>query len=199
MKLIDDTFSRLEDLQSRGYRVNIEQYIRKGVDIFRAAPEFFLLYSALYLVSMPVGGFILSGPLSAGFFIVSRKIDKNQQFQFEDFFDGFRMFVPLFLLTIVSGIAVFIGILAFIIPGIYLSVGYTFAIFFVIFKNLDFWEAMEASRKLVGREWFSIFILVLVMGLLNFLGVLAFGIGILFTLPISFAALYAAFDDIFGS
>lgn len=196
MKLITDIFSRIEELRKIGYRVNIESYIRRGVEIFRKAPELFLIYTVLYLVAMPIGGFLLTAPLSAGYFIVARRLDKGKTIVFDHFFDGFKMFMPLFLLTIISAIVIFIGFIALIIPGIYLSVAYTFAIFFIIFEKLDFWEAMEASRKIVAREWFSVFVLVIALGLLNFLGLMAFGIGLLFTVPISYAALYVAFDDI---
>ncbi|RMG80010.1 MAG: hypothetical protein D6707_07145 [Bacteroidetes bacterium] len=39
----------------------------------------------------------------------------------------------------------------------------------------------------------------LVLGLINILGFLLIGIGILFTYPITMCALYAAFDDIMGT
>lgn len=197
MRLINDFNSRIDELIRTGYRVRIEEYIRTGFDVFRKAPELFLLYTLLYLAVMPFGGFIISGPLTAGFFIASSLIMNNKPLVFENFFDGFRLFVPLFLVMLIVGILVFFGFLLFIIPGIYLSVAYSFAIHFVIFEKLDFWEAMEASRKLVNREWFSIFGLIIVLGLLNFAGALAFGVGIILTIPISYAALYAAFEDIY--
>ncbi|MGC9342953.1 MAG: hypothetical protein ACP5E3_09655, partial [Bacteroidales bacterium] len=157
------------------------------------------LYTALFLASLPFGGFLFAGPLAGGFFIAAHRIDKGRHVQLDHFFDGFKYFIPLFLAIWVSALMVFLGTLAFVIPGIYLSVGYTFVMFFVIFAKVDFWEAMELSRKLVAREWFSIFGLTLVLGLLNFLGALAFGVGLLFSIPITYCALYAAFDDILGA
>jgi hypothetical protein len=198
MKLIDDFDSRVNGRISNGYNVKIEDYLRKGYNIFRKQADLFLLFTALYLLSMPFGGFIISAPLSAGFFLVAHRLEKGERIIFENFFDGFKFFLPLLILTIVTGVIVIIGYFAFIIPGIYLTVAYTFSIFFVIFGKMDFWNAMETSRKLVHREWVSILLLVLVLGFLNFAGALAFGVGLLFTIPISFCALYAAFDDIVG-
>jgi uncharacterized membrane protein len=197
MQIISDYESKLDDLINKGYRVKIEDYIRKGVDIFRKAPELFILYTILYIIVMPLGGVFFTGPLTAGFIIVSAKLENNEKVVFEDFLEGFRLFIPLFLVAIVTSIVVFFGYLLFIIPGIYLSVCYIFAIHFVIFEKLDFWEAMEASRKLVSREWFSIFGLVIVLAVLNFLGVLFCGVGIIVTIPISISAIYAAFKDIY--
>lgn len=199
MEVLNDYSNRVDELRARGYPVKIEEYIRKGVRIFQERPELFLLYAALYLASLPFGGFLFAGPLSGGFFIVAYRIDRGRFVQIDHLFDGFKFFLPLFLGTWVSAILVFLGSLAFIIPGIYLSVAYTFALFFIIFGKVDFWKGMELSRKLVSREWFSIFGLVLVLGLLNLLGALAFGVGLLFSIPVSYCALYAAFDDIIGS
>jgi len=57
---------------------------------------------------------------------------------------------------------------------------------------------METSRKLVGKEWFSIFGFLFVLVCINMLGAMALGIGLLFTVPFSYCAIYAAFDDIIG-
>ncbi len=197
MQIITDFESKLDDLKSRGYRVKIEEYLRKGIEIFRKAPELFILYTILHLVVMPFGGIFLVGPLTAGFIIVSARLDNNQKVNFENFLDGFKLFAPLFLVAIVIWIVVFFGFLLFVLPGIYLSVSYVFAMHFVIFEKLDFWEAMEASRKLVSREWFSIFGFVIVLAFLNFLGVLFFGVGVVVTIPVSMAAMYAGFKDIY--
>lgn len=199
MEIINEYSSRAEHLQNTGYQVNIEQYLRKGFWIFKQRPELFLLYAAINLAIIPFGGALFAGPLSAGFFIVAHRIDRGKFVQIDHLFDGFRNFIPLFLVAIVSGVMVFLGTLALILPGIYLAVGYSFAIFFVIFGKHDFWQAMELSRKLIHREWLSILGLVLVLGVLNILGAMAFGVGILFSVPISYCALYAAFDDIVGA
>jgi len=50
----------------------------------------------------------------------------------------------------------------------------------------------------VHREWFSIFAFLIVLILINFLGLLALGVGLLITVPLSYCALYVAFDDIVG-
>jgi hypothetical protein len=49
-----------------------------------------------------------------------------------------------------------------IIPGIYLQVAWAFAIALVADKRLEFWGAMELSRKVVTRVWFRIFGLLLI-------------------------------------
>ena len=198
MQIIRDFYSKLEEISQSGYYVKIEYYLSRGFSIFKKKPEFFLLYTALYMVSMPLGGFLLTYPLTAGFFIAAHRIDSGKPVYFEHFFDGFKDFIQLTLLMIIQGIVVSIGFILLVIPGIYLSVCYYFAPFFVVFGKMDFWGAMESSRRMVNREWFPVFGLLIVLGIINFVGVLAFGVGVLFTLPVTFCASYAAFDDIIG-
>ncbi len=198
MEIINDYDAVKDNLTDKGYRLKTEIWLRRGYDIFMKKPELFIIYTLLMLLLMPMGGFIITGPLWAGFFLVSRRIDNGRPVVLENFFDGFHFFLPLFLMTVATWILVTIGLIFFIIPGIYLAVAYTFSTFFIIFGKMDFWDGMEMSRKIIGREWLSFFIFILTLALVNFLGVLAFGIGVLFTIPITSCALYAAFDDIVG-
>ena len=199
MEIINDYNSKAEELKNQGFRLNFEKYISKGFHIFMRKPDLFILYTLIYIVLMPFGGFLISGPLTAGFFLVAKKLERNEPVRLDDFFDGFKHFVPLFLFTLISGILIFIGYIALVLPGIYLTVAYTFAIPFIIFGRMDFWDAMESSRKVVTKEWFSFFILVIIVAVLNIIGGLAFGIGVLISIPVSFCILYAAFDDIVGT
>ncbi len=97
------------------------------------------------------------------------------------------------------GVAVLIlGILLALIPAIYLGVSWTFAIPLVIDKGLDFWPAMQLSRRVVGKHWVSVFCLLIVMALFNLAGVLACCVGTLFSVPIAFGTLLHAYEDIFS-
>ena len=196
MYVVNDLQSKTDERIRYGYQVKIEFYISRGFHIFKKKPEFFIIFTALYAFAMPFGGFLLAFPLTAGYFLAAHRLNYNQPLFFEHFFDGFRHFIQLTILMILQSVLVFIGFLALIIPGIYLSVAYFFAPFYIVFGKMSFWEAMENSRQIVHREWFSIFAFIILLGLLNILGLMAFGVGILFTLPVSFCAMYVAFEDI---
>lgn len=198
MEIIRDLDLELEQLADSGYSVKIEQYITKGFILFRKKPELFLLYTALYIISIPLGGVIISFPLAAGFFIAAHRLNSGKSLFFDHFFDGFKFFIPLILIMLVEGIFVFLGFFLLIFPGIYLIVAYYFAPLFVIFHKMDFRKAMKTSRNLIHKKWFSIFGFMIILGLINFLGALALGVGALFTIPITFCSIYAAFDDIVG-
>jgi uncharacterized membrane protein len=57
---------------------------------------------------------------------------------------------------------------------------------------------LRVSRRIVTRKWLSFFGLFVVAGLINLLGLLACFIGVLATMPIFYAAVVYAYEDIFG-
>ena len=68
----------------------------------------------------------------------------------------------------------------------------------VIDRRMNFWAAMELSRKMVTRHWFMIFAFLIVYGLLVIAGLIACCVGIFVTMPIGFAALMYAYETIFS-
>ena len=122
----------------------------------------------------------------------------DEIFDFSDFFRGFNKFLQIFLAYLIGAILIVIGFWLLIIPGIYLAVAYGFSFLFVIEKKLSFWSALEASRKLITKKWFSFVGLGIMLSLLNLAGFLLLGIGLLITIPLSSCIVVAAFEDIVG-
>jgi len=106
--------------------------------------------------------------------------------------------LPLLLLSLVAGLFIGIGTILLVIPGIYLAVAYLFASYLVVDRRLDFWPAMELSRRTVTPRWFGYFAFMLLLALLNLAGALLLGLGLLVTIPLSFCAVTAAYADLFG-
>jgi len=184
------------------------KYLRQGWELFKLFPGGFIGFALVFFLiqgllgSLPrVGGLIslaISGPLHVGFYIVCAKLLQRQTPLFQDFFTGFQFFLPLLLLTIVSSLLVILGLVLLILPGIFLIVCYLFASIIVIDRRLDFWPSMELSRQTVQKQWFGVFIFVLLLVLINLGGALLLGIGLLVTLPVSACAVAAAYNEIFG-
>jgi uncharacterized membrane protein len=202
MEMISSIKERAEQLIEKGYQTDIGGYISKGYRIFEKEVGLFVGYTALFFVInlfaafIPFASLLISGPLTAGFFLVAHKINKGESYEFSTFFKGFDFFVPLLLFTLIGGIFIALGFLALILPGIYLAVAYTFAIPFIVFAQMEFWDGMETSRKLITKKWWNIFGLSILIFLINVLGTLVLFVGLLFTIPITYCAIYVAFDDI---
>lgn len=86
-----------------------------------------------------------------------------------------------------------------LIPAIFLQTCWAFTLPLIIDKQMDFGAAMKASFKMVRKHWWQVFGLILLTGLVNLLGVLMLLIGLLFTVPITLAALMYAYETIFGA
>ena len=95
-------------------------------------------------------------------------------------------------------LAVAIGILLLITPGIYLEISYFFSVPLVVEKRMEFWSALETSRKLVTKKWFYFLGFRLLLSLLNLGGLLCLVIGLLVTIPLTFCIVVAAYEDIVG-
>lgn len=185
--------SQFNDLITDGYQVRIGDYFRRGWAVFLSYLGGFIGYSLLYnlivsfLVVLSIIGIgaialmLIGGPLMAGFYIVAFKKMKDQPVEFGDFFSGFKYFAPLFLFFLVGGIFISLGTLLLIIPGIYLAVGYIFAVPLIVNRKMEFWDAMETSRKVVTKKWFSVFGFLLLLALLTYLsiGIIGAAIGII--------------------
>src|SRR5215472_13482138 len=108
--------------------------------------------------------FLLSGVFYGGLYLVFLKRIRGQSATVADAFGGFSIaFAQLLLVGIISKLLSIIGLVCcLILPGIYLIVAWVFGMPLVIDKGLEFWAAMELSRKMVTRVWFEILALLLV-------------------------------------
>ncbi|MFA6564265.1 MAG: DUF4339 domain-containing protein [Verrucomicrobiia bacterium] len=100
--------------------------------------------------------------------------------------------------AVIGGPLLALGILLALVPMFYISVCYAFAMPLVVDRRMQFWPALETSRRVVARHWFAVFAYSLVVGLLSLLGLLACIVGIIFTLPMCFCMFVVAYDNIFG-
>ena len=141
---------------SRGWRSLLEN---PGLFFGAAA---LLVAMRLALIFIPcvgdVANRILYGAFYGGFYMIFLKRLRGQPTELGELFAGFsRNFTQLMLAGIVSQLLIAIGVICCAIPGIYLAVAWRFSLPLVIDKGLDFWPAMETSRRVINRYWFQIF------------------------------------------
>ncbi len=200
----EDLINRSEQIQYEDYDFKFGDYINKGFKLFFKRPGEFLLFFIVSGAIQAVAGFtyvgslVVAGPLAVGWFIVAHKVDHDLDFTFSNFFDGFRKTWPLILSSLLVGLSVLAGIILLIIPGIFIGVALMFAAYPVYFNNMDVVEAMKVSYRFIKKKWFHFFGFVIVLGLINIGGLIALGIGLFITVPATYLALYAAYQDIIG-
>ena len=187
------------EILARDYRVNMGDCIGRGWELVKN--NFWLLVGASFLINLIIGAVgIIAGPLMGGLYWLFLKRIRGEPAQLGDAFAGFsKGFLPLFLAYLVILLLGLLGVVCCVLPGIYLLVGWMFALPLIIDKKLDFWPAMELSRKVVTRHWWLLFGFVLLCVLVRLLGLLACCIGVWVAMPVTTAALLYAYEDIFGS
>jgi len=154
----------------------------------------------LGIAFLPVIGWIVGIVLVAGLdYMFIRRI-RGEAVQIGDLFAGFNIaLLQLTLAGLVKWLLTTLGFLLCILPGIYLAVGYVFVLPLVIDKKMDFWPAMEVSRRVVHHHWWSIFALVIVLAIIAVAGFLACLVGAVITIPVANAALMYVYEDLFGA
>lgn len=155
------------------------------------------VWGELSILPIQIVSALISPVLTAGYFIFLKKRLTGEPATFADFFEGFRHLPQLIAYAVVSGILIVVGLLLCIIPGLYLIVGYLFAPFLIVGQRLDFWRAMETSRKSVTENLGSIFILILILVGINVAGALACLVGLIITIPLTYAVLVVTYQHLF--
>jgi len=128
-----------------------------------------LIRLVLKNASCGLGDLLLNGVLLGGLSLVFLKRIRGQAASVSDAFAGFSLaFGQLLLTGLVSNLLSGVGVCFCLLPGVYLFVAWRFAVPLVADKRLEFWSAMELSRKVVTRVWFPMLGL-LVLAFLPFL------------------------------
>lgn len=78
----------------------------------------------------------------------------------------------------------------FSIPSFLVFTLYIFAPILIVLAKMNFWSAMELSRKVVMANFIGILGFVLGFAFLNFFGLLFLCLGLVFTLPLTFTATF---------
>lgn len=186
-------------------KVEIATEIGRGWELFKSNMGLLILVNLLAGVLALVTCGILAGPMMAGeVLIVQRLLKKDSAVPSAgDLFKGFEFFLDAFLFILVLG---FILGVVVVIPGVNIVVGYVSSVFMwtgVMFVALGKMKFAEALKK-VGNEittgpFWTLILAGVVANLIGGLGVLACGIGVLFTVPLATCIIVCAYDAAYGN
>jgi len=143
-------------------------------------------------VKIPVIGLFFGFLFTPGYLLCLNSLRKNEAPDLNQFIWGlsdFNRVLQLLALNILSGVIISIGFILLIIPGIYLFVSLTFNQIIFCLDVQDAPLCMKKSMALVKNRWWYVHNLYLWLFLLNLLGLIAFGIGLLVTIPLTYLIL----------
>jgi uncharacterized membrane protein len=89
---------------------------------------------------------------------------------------------------IIVGIAVMIGLIFLIIPGIYIAVRLMFFTYYIVDKDAGITDSIKMSWELTKNGVFNLFLLGILFFILNFIGMILI-VGWVVTVPLTFLAI----------
>ncbi len=148
-------------------------------------------------------------PISAGFLKMAESADRDIEFKMRQFFSFYKWsyfkelvvatFIITFLSTGIDSVLTFYkipflgGIISFVI-GIFTILSSPL----IIFGNQKAIAAIKSSISLTSPHFLTLFLLLFVAFLGSLVGLIAFCIGVLFTIPFNMSMQYAIYDSIIG-
>jgi uncharacterized membrane protein len=99
--------------------------------------------------------------------------------------------------NILTGIIIFVGLILVIVPGIIAMLALGFATLIVLTKHMKPIEALKESYRITKGKWLQLLLFYIVLVVINFIGAIPMGLGLLITIPISLLAMahvYKALD-----
>jgi uncharacterized membrane protein len=179
-----------------GIQASAGRWIGEGWALVKADLGNYVVISLLFAILSGVP--LIQGPLIAGFHIFTMKKLMGRNAEFGDLFKGFNYFVPALVASLLIALFTFAGTLLCLIPGLVVAAMYKFTYLFIVDKRMDFWPAMQASHAVVKNDYFGFTIFLILAFLVNVLGVLCCIVGLLVTIPLTFAAITVAYKEIVG-
>ena len=181
----------LGQLKSNWYMAIIAALILSALKLLAIGSigRFFNFYIIVWMAIM--------GPLWFGFVKYFLKMKRKEPFALENLFDGFKLYVPSFLLALLIYIFTLLWALLFVVPGIIAAISYSQA-YFILVDNPDL-SAMEAIKKskemMCGHKWFYFKMLFSFIGW-GLLCLFTVGIGFLWLIPYAQMTVTNFYDEL---
>jgi len=192
-------------------QVKFGDWIEAGFNLYKNNFGILVLASVFAVVIGAITAGVLAGPMLAGLVLVTLQLldRKEPPPEAGTVFKGFDYFLQSFIFVIVWGLGILIGSLVLgVIPviGQLASIAFVYAaqaflmfgMFLVVDRKMDWLPASTQSINTVKTNFWPFFGLSTVAGIIGSLGAIAFGIGVVFTIPIQGCILAIAYREIFG-
>lgn len=164
-------------------KVHIKASLKTGWSLFMKRPWYLL---GLSLATF--GLFVATGSSNAivtalayiaygGYLAMLINHFNGNSIEFDDMFSIDSRWISFAFLALIKGIFILLGLICFIVPGVYLAVRWMFAELYVIDKGMRPMEALKASSALtLGHRW-KLFLFACIAILLILVGLLFLIIG----------------------
>jgi len=140
--------------------------------------------------------FVIAGPLAAGLYSMMLHVQRREPVAFADLFDGFREFGRAFGVYALTTIAVVVGLVLLIVPGIILAVGLWPGLYLVMDTDLGVMDTLREAWDMTKGYRLQLFGVGLVLFFFTLAGLIALGIGIFFTGALATLVAAAVYEEL---
>lgn len=164
--------------------MKVEDVVQESFEVFKENWLSLILATIIAAIGSVVTLFILAPPLFFGLYAMAMRAVEGESIEASDVFKGFSYFGTSWVMAIVGFVAVSIGLILLIIPGLLLMVLFTYAVPLAIRGKLGGIDALQKSYNM-GKENFEFtLILAFVLWVINAIGS-ALQVGFLISVPFS--------------
>lgn len=128
--------------------------------------------------------FLLSILFTCGLIKLALHVFEKKTISASLLYSEHKYYVQMLLGTILNGIAVGLGMILLIIPGIIIGIKLSMFKYFIIEKNMSSVDALKASWNMTNGYVWELFLFALLRIGVMILGILALGIGVLIAYPV---------------
>ncbi len=140
---------------------------------------------------------LLTLPPAVGLVILGLDRARNNRLRALDILNAYAFTAVISITYLLVNLAIILGLILLIIPGIYLAFAYYMSLPLLVDRQMSPWRAMETSRKTITRKWFRFFALMIALVVINMIGAIPLGLGLIWTIPMSLIALGVAYRNMF--
>lgn len=134
--------------------------------------------------------------LSLGFIKIMLRLVQDKYVEVTDMFNNFKPFLSYFVASFLYGIAIVLGLLLLIVPGIFVAIRFQFYPYFILENNDSSFTALQKSYYLSQNLTLELLLLGIVVIALNAAGILFFGVGVILTYPLSSMAIAVVYRSL---
>ena len=170
-------------------RIIIKEESKEALVGHRLMLFFIILIASLLSAALsPLGiGFLLAPLLYVGLFLIIKDMLKKKEIDVNRFLEIFKDLnhaLKVIGVSFLTGIFIIVGLIVFIIPGIYFALAYSQAVFIMEEKpHLGIWDAMEESKRMMSGKKMDLLVFYLSFILHFLLCGITFGLYGIYFLP----------------
>lgn len=175
--------------------IHIREALRVGWKNFAKRPWY------LIGISFAVAGLFFLGAgngtitalayiICGGYVFLFLRHARGEKVVFDDLFSLDSRWISFAFVGLIKGVLIILGLICFIVPGVYLAVRWMFAEILVVDKGMKPMEALRASSAMTKGHWWKLFGFSAVAALLVLLGLIALLVGaIVASIVVTFAVI----------